>query len=167
MSMGASRDSLGRLRARREPIDVAEKRPEDKRLDKLMGVRRQRLDRLERERLDARQTWRDSRARLHQAKRGWRAALQEAQQYWRQARSSFFQMAITSGKFRQSKAAYDRMKQSASLQRLAACQLATSCKDDGRAFFAAHQVLADARRQQEKLTILRDELRASGKPVEE
>ena len=167
MSMGASRDSLGRLRARREPIDVAEKRLKDKRLDKLMGVRRQRLDRLERERLDARQAWRDSRARLHLAKRGWRSAVLEAQQYWQQVRSGFFQMTITSGKFRQSKEAYDRMKQNASLQRLEACRQARSSREDGRAYFAAHQVLADARRQQEKLTILRDELRASGKPVEE
>lgn len=167
MSASASRDSLGRARSKREPVDVAEKKPEDKRLDKLMGVRHQRLDRLERERLDARQAWRDARARLRQAKCSWRDAMQQAQQYWQEARTSFFQMTITSGKFRQSKAAYDRMKENAALQRLAARELVASCRDGGHVFFAAHQVLADARRQQEKLSILRDELRSLAQQAED
>ncbi|MFC5474014.1 hypothetical protein [Paraherbaspirillum soli] len=167
MSARQSCDSMGRKRSKREPIDVAEKKKEDKSLDKLIGVRRQRLDRLEFERIEARQQWRQQRTRLRQEKQGWSDAVAQAQDYWQQARAGFFKMATSSGQFRQSKAVYERLKQSAALLRQQARQTVAVCRSAGRTFFDANRHLSEARRQLEKLSILRDEIRLQRPPEDD
>ncbi|AIY39670.1 hypothetical protein LT85_0510 [Collimonas arenae] len=157
---------MGRKRSKRELIDVAERKKEDKSLDKLIAVRRQRLDRMEFERLEARQQWRQQRARLRQEKQGWSDAVAQAQAYWQQARAGFFKMTTSSGQFRQSKAVYERLQQAAALLLQQAWQTVAACRVAGRAFFDANQQLSEARRQLEKLSILRDEIR-SQRPSED
>lgn len=166
MNPRQSCDSMGCKRSKREPVDVVEKKKEDKSLDKLIGVRHQRLDRLEFERIEARQQWRQQRTLLRQEKQGWSDAVAAAQDYWQQARAGFFKMATSSGQFRQSKAVYERLKQATALLRQQARRTVTVCRAAGRAFFDANQQLSEARRQLEKLSILRDEIRAQ-QPAED
>lgn len=150
---------FGSPRSKREPIEVAERKPEDKRLDKLLGVRKQRLDRLERERKEAREAWRAARAALREAKLRWRDAVQGAKDYWAQARKEFLTMTTTSGQYQKAKVVYERMKQAAADERVRCLESVEKCKTQRGNFFAARERAITANRQQEKLTIMRDELR--------
>lgn len=146
--------------ARREPVDVAERRVPDRRLDQLLHVRRQRLNRFERERNEARQAWRARRRELGALKARWRRARDEALAEWQAARAAFSDMTITSGEFKKAKAVYERMKQAASQLRVDWQEARLGCRGAGAAFFAARLAVLEAQRQQEKLGVLRDELRA-------
>jgi hypothetical protein len=157
---------FGKRRSRREVIDVLERKVEDKSLDKLLNVRKQRLDRFERERIEARQAWRKTRVELREAKERWRVAEQEAKDHWQQAREEFFRMATTSGEFRRAKGVYDRMKWEAKELKLACGEFVKRSKAARTAFFEARQRALDANRQQEKLGILRDEIRLLNKQSE-
>lgn len=153
---------FGKPKARREPVDVAEPRPQDKTLDKLLGVRKQRLDRLERERRDSREAWKAARIGFRDAKLRWRAAFQSTKEYWAQARKEFLAMTTTSGQYQKSKAVYERMKQAATDERVRCLEWLEKCKTRRAIFFAARECVLTANRQQEKLTIMRDELRRLG-----
>ena len=147
-------------RARREVTDVPERKPEDKSLDKLLNVRKHRLDRLERERLAARQAWRELRRELREQKTRWRDAVQAYKDYWQQARQDFFSMASTGGQFRKAKFVYERMKRDAAEMHAECIVIVGRSKDSKTGFFEARQRVLEANRQQEKLGILRDEMRA-------
>lgn len=159
MTAMGSQSSFGIRRGRREPIDVPERKAEDKTLDKLVHVRKQRLERLERERREARESWRAARAELREAKERWRQKRQEATDFWKQARSEFFTMAISSGQFRKTKAVYERLKAEAADLRVACLEQVNTCRQAGTEFFKARLCVLQANRQQEKLSILRDEMR--------
>lgn len=146
--------------ARREVVDVAEPRAPDRRLDQLLQVRRQRLSRLERERHEARLAWRARRRDLGSLKQRWRSARDAAQSQWQSARAAFYAMTITSGEFKKAKAIYERLKKQASQMRVEWHEVRQACRAAGARFFAARLVVLEANRQQEKLGILRDELRA-------
>lgn len=150
---------FGQPKSKREPIEVAERKPEDKRLDKLLGVRKQRLNRLERERKESREAWREARAELREAKLQWREAVQAAKDYWVKARRDFLTMLTTSGQYQRAKAVYERMKQEAADERIRCLELLEECKGKRNLFFSARERMITANRQQEKLTIMRDELR--------
>jgi hypothetical protein len=150
---------FGKPKSKREPVDVAEPKPQDKTLDKLLGVRKQRLDRLERERKDSRDAWKAARAEFREKKLQWRAAIEDAKKYWVQARKDFLSMTTTSGQYQKSKAVYERMKQAATDQRVMCLESLEKCKSWRSEFFAARERVLTANRQQEKLTIMRDELR--------
>jgi hypothetical protein len=129
-------------------------------------VRKQRLERLERERIEARQAWRASRADLREAKERWRTAVQDAADYWKEARAQFFRIATTSGEFRKAKAIYDRMKAEATELRLGCREYVKYAKAARSVFFEARVRALQANKQQEKLGILRDEIRLLNKPIE-
>lgn len=150
---------FGKPKARREPVEVAEPKPQDKSLDQLLGVRKQRLDRMERERKEARQAWKAARATLRTAKLAWRAAMDNTKEYWAQARKDFLTMHTTSGQYQKGKATYERMKQAAAAERVLCLETLDKCRTRRAAFFAARQRVLTANRQQEKLTIIRDEMR--------
>jgi hypothetical protein len=162
---GLGRQGFGR-RARREVIDVPERKVEDRSLDKLLNVRKQRLDRLERERIEARKAWRKTRDELHEANERWKVAEKEAIEHWVQAREEFFRMATTSGEFRRAKGVYDRMKWDAKELKLACGEFVKRCKTSRTGFFEARRRALDANKQQEKLGILRDEIRLLNKQPE-
>jgi len=149
----------GLPRHRREVVDIPEQKRKDKSVDRLIDVRKQRIDRLERERIEARHVWREARVRLHERKQRWRAAVQEAQDIWQQARAAFFQMSATSGQFRKAKAVYERMKVQAQQLHLESREAVRPCKTTRTAFFDARRRVMEANRQYEKLGLLRDELR--------
>lgn len=150
---------FGRSKPKREPIEVVEPKPEDKSLDKLLGVRKQRLDRLERERKESREEWRAQRVVLRQAKLQWREAVQNTKDFWAQARKEFLTMVTTSGQYQRSKVVYERMKQAAADERVRCLESLEKCKTKRTTFFEARERALTANRQQEKLTIMRDELR--------
>lgn len=150
---------FGKPKSKREPVEVAEPKPQDKSLDKLLGVRKQRLDRLERERKDAHAALQESRATLRTKKQEWRDTLQGAKDYWVQARKEFLSMATTSGQYQRAKGVYERMKQHAADLRLACLEAYGACKEARTAFHEARDRAVTANRQQEKLTIMRDEIR--------
>jgi len=166
MSMVAKSGNLGRARARREPIEVIEPKPQDTSLDNLIGVRRQRLNRLERERREAHEAWRGQRAALSKAKHSWRNAVAAAQDFWRQERAGFLRMTITSGQFRKAKAAYERMKNEAAKLHTQAKEQVHGARGAGHAFFEARQRVMEINRQVEKLGMLRDEIRAAARQQE-
>jgi hypothetical protein len=166
MNARTLQERIGSARSRREVIDVPENKVEDKSLDKLLKVRRQRLDRLERERSEARKAWRDARGELRMAKESWRKARREALEYWQQARARYFKMATTSGEFRKAKAIYERMKKQAAELRLGCLEHLEHCRQTRSGFFQARQRALQANREQEKLGVLRDEVRAANRPVE-
>ena len=149
----------GRARSRREAVDIREPKARDRTLERLLGVRKQRLERLERESLEARQSWRATRAQLHRQKLAWRQALEDAQDFWQRARAQFFAMETSSGQFRAAKGGFNRMKTEAAQLRLEWRETLAAGRRDGTAFFAARQRLSDARHQQEKLKLFDDELR--------
>ncbi|HWW05972.1 hypothetical protein [Collimonas sp.] len=149
----------GRRRARREVVEVPERKIEDKRLDQLLNVRKQRLSRLERERNAARAAWRAERQALHDIKQRWREASHQAKEQWRQARAAFLAMSTTSGQFRKAKSMYERMKQDAAQLYMGCQEKLQRCRQAGKVFFEARQCVLEANRQQEKLSILRDEMR--------
>jgi len=150
---------MGRL-GRREVVDVAERRAPDRRLDGLLHVRKQRLSRFERERNEARQAWRAARRELAALKLRWRRTRDQAQQGWQAARAAFSEMTITSGEFKKARAIYERTKKEASGLRVEWNQSRQVCRGAGAAFFASRLVVLQAHMQQEKLSILRDEVRA-------
>jgi hypothetical protein len=150
---------FGKPKSRREPVEVIEPRPQDKSLDQLLGVRKQRLDRMERERREARQAWKNARAALRAAKLGWRAAIADMKAFWAQARKDFLSMHTTSGQYQKGKAKYERMKQAAAGERVLCLEALTHCRARRATFFAARARVLSANRQQEKLTIIRDDLR--------
>lgn len=158
--------TFGRPKPKREVIDILEEKAKDKSLDKLMSVRKQRLERYERERSEARQVWRNARAQLHQLIHSWRDAVIKASDFWQQERTQFFQMTITSGQFRKAKAIYERMKVQAEQLLLESRQAVHECRQKGRDYFIARKNLVDASRQREKLDMLRNEIRQLEQPKE-
>lgn len=150
--------SIGR-RARREVVDVPEPRRPDQSLARLLHVRKQRLGRLERERNEARQHWRACRAMLRERKLARRQAVTAAHEFWRAAREGFLRMTTTSGDLRKAKATYERMKEDAARLYLDWQEELARCDAAQRTFFDALACVLAANRQQEKLTILNDELR--------
>lgn len=151
---------FGPKKSRREPVEVAEPKPEDRSLDSLLGVRKQRLDRMERERREARTEWQAARAELRRLKLAWRAAVEQCRQYWAQARKDFMSMNTTSGQYQRCKTAYERMRGTAADDHIRCLESLQQCRDRRRHFFDARTRARDASRQQEKLTIVRDELRS-------
>lgn len=158
MNAQSSRHGTGRARRQREVIDVPEAVKPNRSLDKLIALRKQRLQRMERERNEARQAWRAERASLRTEKERWRAALEQAREYWRAARAAFLGMTITSGQFRKSKAIYERMKMEAADIRVECVQCAARCKEKRAAFFDLRRRCVEANLDHERLNILRDEM---------
>jgi hypothetical protein len=156
----------GKPRGKREVIDVPEPKPEDKSLDRLLNVRKQRMDRLERERRESREAWKAKRVDLHDAVQRCRAARQATQDYWQQARAEFLNMVTTSGQYQKTKAIYARMKDAAAQCYLECQEEAAHCRAARDAFFEARRCVIHANKQQEKLGILRDEIRRLNQPVE-
>jgi hypothetical protein len=140
-------------------VDVAEPKARERTLERLIGVRKQRLERLERESRDARHAWRDARLALGHGKRRWRQARLDAEQHWQQARRQFFAMEIGSGQFRAAKGAFARLKRQAAQLLLEWREQLAACQSAGAAFFAALERLRQGRRQQEKLQLFSDEMR--------
>lgn len=154
-------------RARREVVDVAEPRRQDDSLGKLLHVRKQRLGRLERERNEARQRWRAQRETLRAKKVERRRLLAETAAFWQEARAAFFAMTSTTGQFGAAKARYEKMKEEAAVSYLRWREELGRCHAAQRAFFDALDAVRAAQRQQEKLGILRDELREQARRAEE
>lgn len=152
---------MARGAARREPVELAEPRVPDRTLERLLGVRKNRLERLEREQRDAREQWRQRRGALRQAKLLWRGARLAADQHWQNARRQFFAMETDSRQFRADQGGYERMKRDTGQRLLAWRESAVAGRAAGAVFFAAHRQLREARRQQEKLDILREHIRAT------
>ena len=152
--------TFGARAGKREVIDVAERKPQDRRLDQLLHVRKQRLSRLERECNEARRYWREQRSALQTLRQRRREILELAYTQWTAARQAFMSMVITNGQFRKAKAVYERGKQEAAQLYLDCRQQAHSCRRAGTDFFEARQRVREANRQQEKLGILRDEMQA-------
>lgn len=159
MTASGGQAGFGRKRGKREVIDVPERKVQDRGLDKLLNVRKQRLERLERERSEAREAWRKARADMRAAKERWRFAHKEAVAFWQQARADFFRLATTSGQLRKAKGIYERMKAQASELRLECNEFVKRGKTARTGFFEARRRALEANKQQEKLTILRDEIR--------
>lgn len=153
-------------RSRREVIDMPEQKPIDKSLDKLIAVRKHRLNRLELECREMREQWRTARVALRERKMCWRSALQESKSHWNSAREEFFKMTTTSGQFRKAKAVYERMKAHAAQLHLESREAVIPCKAQRAAFFQVRRDVLNANRQQEKLCILRDEMRLSNPSIE-
>lgn len=147
-------------RGKREVVDVPEPRRPDRSLDQLLHVRKQRLGRLERERSSARESWRASRQALHDFKLRKREAVRQAAQFWQEARARFLQMTITTGQFHLAKARHARMKEEAASLNLRCQEAVHESRLAGARFFAARNEARRAQRQQEKLGIMRDELKA-------
>jgi len=150
---------FGRPKSKREPVEVIEPKPMDKSLDKLLGVRKSRLDRMERERKDSQERWRGARRRFREAKDGWRASVQATKDFWAQARKEFMSMQTTSGQYQRAKGAYERMKEESASLRVTCLEMLEKCRTTRSAFFEARERVLTANRQQEKLTIMRDEMR--------
>ena len=146
-------------RGKREVVDVPEPRRPDRSLDQLLHVRKQRLGRLERERSSARESWRASRQALHDFKLRKREAVRQAAQFWQEARARFLQMTITTGQFHLAKARHARMKEEAASLNLRCQEAVRESRLAGARFFAARNEARRAQRQQEKLGIMRDELK--------
>jgi len=159
MSARAAASLIGRPRSQREVIDIPDARKQDRSVDQLIVVRKQRIERLERERVEARVAWRATRQALREMKERWRDAVDAAQDFWQESRAGFFKMAITSGQFRRAKAIYERMKEDAAQLHLESRDAVAPCKTARAEFFAARSRALDAYRQHEKLSLLRDELR--------
>src|SRR5207244_8048713 len=92
-------------------------------------------------------------------KESWRDAVQAYKDFWEQSRQDFFSMNITSGQFRKAKAIYERMKKEAASLHAKCIEAVHHCKEGATAFFEARQRVLQANKQQEKLSILRDELK--------
>lgn len=156
MTARASRSLRGRS-SQREVVELPEPRKPDTSLDKLIAVRRQRLERLERERGEARLAWRAARVALRTQRQGWRTARQETIDFWQQARQDFFSMTTTSGEFRRTKAVYLRMQTQVSQLLLECREAVLPCCASRATFFAARRRVREANLQCEKLSILRHE----------
>ncbi|MYM99274.1 hypothetical protein GTP90_36140, partial [Rugamonas sp. FT81W] len=103
--------------------------------------------------------WRQQRAALRLAKLLWRSARQAATAHWQQARQQFFAMETDSRQFRAAQGGYERMKRDTGQRLLAWRDNATASRAAGAEFFAAHRRLQNARKQQEKLDLLREHIR--------
>lgn len=154
-------------RGKREVADVAEPKRPDRSLDQLLHVRKQRLGRLERERSSARESWRVSRQALRDFKLRKREAVLQAARFWQESRARFLQMTITTGEFHLAKARHARMKEEAASLNLRCQEAVRESRLAGARFFAARNEARRAQRQQEKLGIMRDELRARSRQAEE
>ena len=163
----SAQTGFGGPRPKREVIDVLEPKKPDKRLDKLITVRKSRLDRFEREKTQAREAWRESRKKLRKMKQDWRGAVVEADDFWREARAQFLRMTMTSGEIRVAKSVYEKMKSSAAQMRLNCREEVTVCKKACHAFFEALRQVKRANCEQEKLSILRDEIRLAARRSED
>jgi hypothetical protein len=161
--MTGAMGGFGAARSKREAIDVPEPKAPDRTLDRLLGVRKHRLERLERESLAARDAWRGHRIRLGDTKRSWREACLHAQEFWRQARARYFAMESSSGEFGAAKSGFNRLKREAAQVLLSWRETRAACETAQREFFAARERLAQARRQQEKLGMFRDEMVAASR----
>ena len=150
--------SLGRQTRRREAVEVAEPRRQDRQLDGVIRVRRQRQQRLERERGAALRQWRAARAALAEARRALRVQRGAAAEHWTRARADFFSMRSDSLAFRAAKSVYQRLQQQAEQGLLAWRQQRAAAADAGAAFFDARRAAALARLKQEKLQLLREEM---------
>lgn len=146
--------------AKREVRDVPEKKRVDNSIDRIITVRKQRLDRLERECIEARAAWRGTRQKLRDMREAARIAKEEANEYWQQARAAFLKMTITSGQFRVAKSTYDRMKAHAAQLLLECREAVTPCKQGKVTFFEAKRAVTEARLKKEKLSIMRDTIRS-------
>jgi hypothetical protein len=165
MSGRSLQGTLGRM-SKREVLDVPEIPRPDKEFDMLIKLRKQRVERFEQERSLAREEWRKKRAELRDLKERWRQAVQDAKDFWKLARDNFLGMVMTSGQYRKAKAIYGRMKEQAS-QLYMECQDAVKhCRTARTKFFDAGRKLNEARRQHEKLSMLRDEIRLLKRTIE-
>jgi hypothetical protein len=151
---------------RREAVEVAEPKRQDKRLPKLINVHKRRLERMERECIAARNQWRSQRITIGEIKRQWRDAKQEAIDFWMQSRAEFFRMEITSGKFRTAKAVYERKKLDAEKIHLQAREAAIAARNAGHHYFDCKQLLRAAHLRGEKLTILQKITHDKANPFE-
>ncbi len=145
---------FGGVGTRREAVEVAEPKRQDKRLPKLINVHKRRLERMERECIAARNQWRNQRMTVGEIKQRWRDAKQEAIDFWMQSRAEFFRMEITSGKFRTAKAVYERKKLDAEKIHLQAREAAIVARDAGHNYFESKRLLREGHLRGEKLTIL-------------
>jgi hypothetical protein len=153
-------------RARREPIDIAEPKRQDKSLPKLIGVHKRRLERMEWECRDARKQWRAQRAIVTEVKQNWRDAKQAALDFWAASRAEFFRMEISSGKFRTAKAAYERKKIEAEKIHLQAREEALQARGAGHDYFLRKAEVRAGHLRSEKLDMLQKILHAKNNPVE-
>lgn len=158
MSIEARHSFLSAHRSKREVVDLVEAPRKDDGLGRLLQIRKQRIERFERESALARGKWRNARATLRSAKERWRSAKRDAAEFWRCARSDFLRMNMTSGDFRKAKAIYERMKESAAQLHLECGEAIGPCKKIRAEFFTAKKAASEATRQFEKLGILRGEL---------
>ncbi|HEY8023269.1 MAG TPA: hypothetical protein VIF60_01795 [Burkholderiaceae bacterium] len=158
MSIDARHGVFSVRRPKREVVDVVEAPRKDDGLGHLLQIRKQRIERFERESVLARGQWRNARATLHAAKERWRDAKRDAAEFWRCARSDFLRMNMTSGDFRKAKAIYERMKETAAQLHLECGEAIGPCKKIRAEFFTAKKSANEATRQFEKLGILRGEL---------
>lgn len=156
--MSHAQQGFGKPRSKREVVDVIEPTRPDRRLDQLVSVRKQRLGRLERERNEAREAWREQRRNFSEAKRARREHLAETDRLWAEARSGFLKMSTTSGQYRNSKAVYERMKKETAQHYLKAQEELQKCRELQTIFFESMVAVVTANKQQEKLSIMRDEL---------
>lgn len=166
MNQGSQMRDIGGRRSKREVIDVAERKVEDRRLEQLLHVRKQRLGRLERECNEARNAWREQRQALRQAKQSWRNMLEQAKDEWLRSRKKFLQMTLTNGQFSKAKAVYKRMQNEAAQSYLACQEKLHMCRQAGATYFQARLKVLEANRQQEKLSIMRDEIRSQAQVME-
>lgn len=148
-----------RAQRRREPVDLPEPARPDRRLAELGRLRTLRIAAAEREQQARRRAWRGARGDLHAAIVAWRTAERRARDDWQAARAAFFAMRSSSNTFRAAKGAYDRARRASVLARAAARDDVAGCRAAGRRFFAACEQLAQARRREEKLRLLDEELR--------
>lgn len=146
-------------RLRQEAYDVPEPVRKDCPLEKLVRIRRQRIEKSERDCLRARQYWRECRLQLRQKNQGSKEAESRAQQCWQQARRDFFDMSISSGQFRAAKAAFKKMQAAAAEMRVLARAAAKESRLARVAYFRARTTLAEVRKQAEKLDLMSEELR--------
>ena len=69
---------FGAGKRKREPVEVREPSRRDRTLERVLAVRKQRMERLERERTAAREAWRARRTTLRAVRQQWRGAVQAA-----------------------------------------------------------------------------------------
>lgn len=158
MKLTAGRFQLMGRGSRGEVADIAEPGKADTSLSSLLKIRKQRLDRLEHERLEALTGWRRARADLRDRHRLWRTARQDTIEFWQETRRNFFSMTTTSGEFRRQKARYLRMQEQAAQLLLECRQTVQHCRDKREIFFGARRRVKEATMQCEKLGILREQL---------
>ncbi len=158
MSIEARHSAFAGRRPQREVADLAEAPKKDDGLGQLLQIRKQRIERFEHESVLARGKWREARAALRAAKESWREAKRDAADFWRHSRTEFLRMNITSGDFRKAKAIYERMKENAAQLHLECGEAIGPCKTARGEFFAARKAASEARRQHEKMGVLRSEL---------